>query len=151
MKTLAISLIGMLAALPPNLGAELPRSPSPEGAAVAFEKLQDGDVVPPTFTVSFVTAGMDVVPAGTEAEGSGHHHLLVDLETLPPLDMPLPKSDHVRHFGGGETSTEITLAEGKHSLQLLFADHLHIPHDPPVMSDKITITVSAEAAAQPQD
>ena len=137
-------LFFLLAAFSSSLAAgELDRSSSPEGASVAFASPKDGDTVATTFTVEFVLTGMDVVPAGTEAEHSGHHHLLIDLEELPPMGLPLPKTDQVRHFGGGQTSAEITLPPGDHTLQLLLGDYLHIPHEPPVMSERITITVSS--------
>lgn len=114
-------------------------------ARVSFLELRDGDVVPETFTVQFVATGMDVVPAGVEAPHSGHHHLLIDVDTLPPLNLPLPKTEHIVHFGGGETSTTLTLPPGQHTLQLLLGDALHIPHNPPVMSPRITVTVSPDA------
>lgn len=120
----------------------LERSPSPPGASLSFAVLEDGDVVQSTFPVAFEVTGLTVVPAGTESGDSGHHHLLIDVEELPPMDLPLPSTEQIRHFGGGETSTHISLPPGEHTLQLLFADDLHIPHDPPVMSEKITITVS---------
>jgi hypothetical protein len=71
---------------------------------------------------------------------SGHHHVLIDAE-LPAMDMPIPADANHVHFGDGSSTTELTLEPGEHTLQLLFADHLHIPHDPPVYSDRITITV----------
>jgi hypothetical protein len=122
--------------------SQLPRSPSPEGASVSFAKLKDGDVVPKSFTVKFRVTGMKVRPAGTQGESSGHHHLLIDVDELPPMDLPLPKDESVHHFGKGEKSAVITMPPGEHTLQLLFADHIHIPHDPPVMSEKITVTVA---------
>jgi hypothetical protein len=45
------------------------------------------------------------------------------------------------HFGKGQTEVMLDLAPGKHTLQLVFADHAHVPHDPPVISKKITVTV----------
>ena len=60
---------------------------------------------------------------------------------LPDMTKPLPASEQVKHFGGGQTETELTLAPGVHSLQLLLGNYAHIPHDPPVLSEKITITV----------
>ena len=140
MNRLALTLL--VAALPCLLlASELPRSSSPEGAAVSFAHLKDGDTVATTFTVEFELTGMDVVPAGTEAENSGHHHLLIDLDELPPMNLPLPKTDHVQHFGAGQTTAELTLPPGEHTLQLLLGDYLHIPHDPPVMSQQITVYV----------
>lgn len=106
-----------------------------------FISPQDGDKVSGEFNVSFGLRGMGVAPAGIEADNTGHHHLLIDMDTLPPMDAPLPKTEHVRHFGGGQTETTLSLAPGKHTLQLILGNHSHIPHDPPVMSEKITITV----------
>ncbi len=124
------------------------RSPSADGAAVGFRQLKDGDVVPTMFTVGFVITGMGVAPAGSNIENTGHHHLLIDVTELPAMDKSLPKSDQLRHFGKGQTEVELTLPEGEHSLQLIFADYAHVPHDPPVMSERISITVSADAVEQ---
>lgn len=121
------------------------RSPSPSGASVSFRDLKDGDVVATTFTVNFTVSGMGIAPAGSNIENTGHHHLLVDVDELPAMDQSLPKTDQIRHFGKGQSETKLTLPEGQHSLQLLLADYLHVPHEPPVMSEKITITVSASA------
>ena len=119
----------------------LPRSESPEGARVFFINPADGDTVESPVFIEFGIEGMTVVPAGTAHEHSGHHHLIVNAE-LPRADMPIPASDSYIHFGDGSTSTTIELPPGEHSLQLLLGDHLHIPHDPPVSSEKITITVA---------
>jgi hypothetical protein len=90
--------------------------------------------------VVFGLKGMGVVPAGIQREGAGHHHLLVDTD-VPALDSPVPADAQHIHFGGGQTETELTLEPGTHTLQLLLGDHLHIPHDPPVTSDRVTIQV----------
>ena len=82
---------------------------------------------------------MGVSPAGVERAETGHHHLLVDAKQLPPLDVPM--GAQVKHFGGGQTQTELELKAGEHSLQLILGDHFHIPHDPVVVSKKITIHV----------
>ncbi len=81
-----------------------------------------------------------IAPAGMEKANTGHHHLLIDTD-LPDLTKPIPADDHHKHFGGGQTETEIELAPGEHTLQLLLANYLHIPHDPPMVSQQITITV----------
>ena len=121
--------------------AQLKRTPAPEGASVYFISPQDGATVDPTFTVRFGLTGMGVAPAGIEMNKTGHHHLLVDLETMPDMGLPIPADEHHVHFGGGQTETTVSLPPGKHTLQLLLGDHLHIPHDPPIMSKKITVTV----------
>ena len=91
-------------------------------------------------TVKFGLKGMGVAPAGVDKAATGHHHLIIDAD-LPPLDQPVPSDAHYRHFGGGQTEVSLDLAPGTHTLQLLMGDMGHIPHDPPVMSQKITITV----------
>ena len=117
------------------------RSPAPEGARVFFANLEDGATVSSPFTVEFGLEGMDVIPAGTDQEHSGHHHLLIDLDELPAMDMPMPADSQHVHFGKGQTSVELDLAPGDHRLQLVLGNYLHIPHDPPVISEVITVTV----------
>lgn len=118
----------------------LTRSPAPEGARVFFIAPQDGAVVSNPVKVEFGVEGMAVVPAGQATPHSGHHHVLVDTG-LPVLGLPIPADANHIHFGDGSSSTELTLEPGEHTLQLLFADHLHIPHEPPIYSEPITITV----------
>ena len=118
----------------------LPRSESPAGAAVYFITPTDGQTLHSPVTVRFGLRGMGVAPAGVAKAKTGHHHLIVDAD-LPPLDLPIPSSEHYRHFGGGQTQVELDLAPGTHTLQLLLGDEHHVPHDPPVVSDRITITV----------
>jgi len=103
---------------------------------------QDGDTVSSPFEVRFGLRGMGVAPAGVEVENTGHHHLLIDMDTLPPMDAPLPKSEHLLHFGGGQTETTLSLGPGKHTLQLLLGDYSHVPFNPPLLSEKIRITVT---------
>lgn len=119
----------------------LARQKSPAGASVFIISPKDGETVKSPFTVRFGIKGMKVAPAGRLQENSGHHHLLIDVKRLPNLKNPIPKDDHHRHFGGGETSTQLTLPPGRHTLRLLLGDLAHIPHNPPVVSKKITITV----------
>ena len=116
------------------------RTPAPDGARVFFVTPGDGDVVENPVRVEFGIEGMDVLPAGQAASNSGHHHVLIDTG-LPALDLPIPADASHVHFGDGSSSTELNLEPGEHTLQLLFADHLHIPHDPPVYSEPITIVV----------
>jgi hypothetical protein len=118
-----------------------PRTPAPEGAAVYFLSPMNGARVQSPFTVQFGLRGMGVAPAGVQAPNTGHHHLIVDLDTLPADAQPLPADEHVRHFGLGQTETELMLPPGQHTLQLVLADALHIQHQPPVRSEKITIMV----------
>ena len=120
--------------------ATLAPTPSPDGARVFFISPADGETLSNPVKVVFGIKGMDVVPAGTHAPDSGHHHLLIDSD-LPDFGLPIPKDSNHIHFGDGSTETEITLKPGPHRLQMLLGDHLHIPHDPPLISDSITIHV----------
>lgn len=124
---------------------EQERSPSADGAEVGFANLADGDVVPPVFKVRFVISGMGISPGGVQIDGTGHHHLLIDLPALPDLTQPLPFTANIMHFEKSESEVELTLPEGRHTLQLLLADFEQVPHEPPVFSDLITITVSGNA------
>ena len=116
-------------------------STSPGNAAVFILEPGDGSRVSSPVTVKFGITNMVVAPAGDNVENSGHHHLLINLDKLPPLDAPLPATDQLIHFGAGQTETTIDLEPGEHTLQLVLGNYLHIPHDPPVVSKKITITV----------
>ena len=117
-------------------------SPAPEGASVYIINLKDGDTVTSPVTVVFGLRGMGVAPAGTEKENTGHHHLLIDtvLEGAA-LRESIPADDNHRHFGAGQTEVTLELAPGTHTLQMVLGDHFHVPHQPPVVSAPITITV----------
>jgi len=118
----------------------LPRTSAPDGAQVYLIAPADGATVASPVLVQFGLKGMGVAPAGTAAENTGHHHLLIDTG-VPALDQPVPADAQHVHFGKGQTETTIALSPGMHTLQLLLADQNHIPHVPAVMSEKITITV----------
>ena len=112
-----------------------------QDATVYFISPQDGDVVSGEVVVRFGLKGMGVAPAGFEKDNTGHHHLLIDVDTLPDMSVSLPATDNIRHFGGGQTETTLELTKGKHTLQLVLGDYAHVPLNPPVMSERITIIV----------
>jgi len=122
-------------------------TPSPSGAAVYFIGLKDGDTLPTKSTLHFGLRGMGVAPAGSDRANSGHHHLIIDAPT-PALNTEIPNDFQHLHFGAGQTETEITLTPGEHTLQLVFGDKNHVPHSPPVMSERIKVKV-ADAAPPP--
>jgi hypothetical protein len=128
------------AATPAAPAAALARRPLPAGATAYLIEPAAGASVTSPVRVVFGLRGAGVSPAGIERDGAGHHHLLVDTE-LPDFGSPIPADGQHWHFGGGQTETSLELAPGRHTLQLLFADERHIPHDPPVMSERITIEV----------
>ncbi len=118
-------------------------TPPPE-ARVFFIGLKDGAVVSSPFKVKFGIKGFGITPADTTGKirhTAGHHHLLVNVDTLPSMDDPIPRDANHLHYDDGETETVLNLPPGKHSLQLLLGDEDHEPQDPPLLSDRITITV----------
>ena len=118
----------------------VPRTPSPEGVKLYFVTPADGATLKNLVTVRFGLTGMGVAPAGVDHPKTGHHHLLVDTD-VPDSSIPIPNDEAHLHFGGGQTETTVELTPGTHTLQLLLGDMRHIPHDPPVVSEKITVTV----------
>lgn len=138
-------VLGAALAQPVMAGGETPSNPEAE---VYFVNLADGDTVTSPVTVVFGLDGMGVAPAGTMADMTGHHHLLID---RPPfgegemgaeeMSMGLPADDNHKHFGGGQTQTTIELAPGDHTLQLVLGDAGHVPHATLIVSDQITVTV----------
>ena len=120
--------------------SEMKRTPSPAGAKVFFIEPADGATVTNPVTVKFGIEGMEVAPAGTDKPNTGHHHVLIDA-ALEDFESPIPADDTHKHFGKGQTETQLELTPGEHSLQLLLGDQNHIPHDPVVESESITITV----------
>ena len=139
MKRIAAAVAVTLALAATALAQDF-RSPAPAGAKVYFIEPKDGAEITGPVTVKMGLAGMGVAPAGVEKKDTGHHHILVNQKVEDPMG-PLPADDKHRHFGNGQTETTITLPPGKHTLQLILGDHNHIPHNPIVASDVITVTV----------
>lgn len=141
MNRIAITLFSALLIAPVTAFAENTMSDAPANAEVYFVQPIDGAAVEGTFKVVFGLRNMGIAPAGVEKTGTGHHHLLIDTEVPSDLSKPLPATDQLKHFGGGQTETEITLQPGEHTLQLLLGNYAHVPHSQPVVSEQITITV----------
>lgn len=139
----------MSAAMTLGLSAFAQDTPAPEGAAVYFIELEDGSSVASPVMVRFGLTGMGVAPAGIEMENTGHHHLFVNRAPFgegefgaEELELGIPSDENHLHFGGGQTETVLELPPGEHTLQLVLGDAGHVPHNPPVVSDVITITVT---------
>ena len=107
---------------------------------VYFINLKDGDIVENPILIQFGLSGKGVAPAGVNIENTGHHHLLIDVKAID-FYMPIPSSKSHLHFGGGQTETSIELTPGEHELQLVLGDLYHVPHSPPITSNKIKIIV----------
>ena len=118
------------------------KSSAPGRAMLYIISPQDGDTVSSPVKVIFGLNGMGIAPAGIKMKNTGHHHLLIDLAQLPDLNIPIPSDEHHKHFGKGQTEALIELDKGEHTLQLILGDHMHVPHEPPIISKKIRIKVN---------
>jgi len=144
-RFLALSLLGLstlvCACSPQGAQPGAAATSYPEQDGVYIISPRDGEVVTSPVTVRFGLKGKGVAPAGVAQANTGHHHLLIDVTTLPPLNVPIPADANHVHFGGGQTQATVELTPGRHTLQLILGDHMHIPHNPPLISERITITV----------
>ena len=110
-------------------------------AKVYFINLEDGDRLQSPFLVQFGLSGKGIAPAGIDVQNTGHHHLLINVDAIDYYS-PIPSSSQHLHFGLGQTETELNLPAGKYQLQLILGDKYHVPHQPPVISNKIQVTVT---------
>lgn len=136
-KPLILLLAAVLLASVPVLA----RTPAPQNAQVYFIWPSDGMSVRQAFWLRMGLRNMGVAPKGTNIANTGHHHVLVDVDLPENMNEPIASDRQHLHFGAGETEARIELPPGRHTLQLLLADKDHIPHDPPIYSKKITVTV----------
>lgn len=102
---------------------------------------RNGATVGQNVRVQFGSAGITIQPAGSLVPNSGHHHLLIDVADLPPRNTPIPSDAMHKHYGKGQTQDTIKLKPGTHTLQLELGNAMHMPFDPRVVSEKITIHV----------
>jgi len=136
-KSLILLLSAVLLASMPVLA----RTPAPQNAQVYFIWPSDGMEVRQAFWLRMGLRNMGVAPKGTDIANTGHHHVLIDVDLPENMHEPVASDRNHLHFGAGETEARIELPPGRHTLQLLLADKDHIPHDPPIYSKKITVTV----------
>jgi len=144
-KIAAICAFLILASVSPLSAGETASAP---GAVQYFVNLKDGDEVTSPVKVIFGLSGMGVAPAGVDIANTGHHHILIDRAPLgegedgkDELDGNIISDENNIHFGKGQTEAILELEPGIHTIQLVLGDKDHIPHDPPVFSEVITITV----------
>jgi hypothetical protein len=137
-KIVLIFLASLLGATAASAG----ETPAPADAKVFFANLKNGDTVTSPVLIKFGISGMSLAPAGDQTANTGHHHLIID-DTIAgdALNAPIPADDKHIHFGKAQTEATVSLPKGTHTLQLLLGDWTHIPHKPPVMSEKITVNV----------
>jgi len=149
-------MLGLAAAAAAAGPAEAPAAKAPVGSAATaaeaptqaaagselyFIAPADGATVERVFAVKFGLRGMGVAPAGTLREGTGHHHLLIDVKEAPKAGEAIPNDPHHLHFGSGQTETMLALPSGDHTLQLVLGDASHRVFDPPLLSERITVHV----------
>ena len=116
-------------------------TPAPEGAKISIISPADGATVDKTFTVKFGVEGIQLAPAGDQTPNTGHHHLLIDVDQPIAAGQVIPADANHVHFGKAQTEAEVTLAPGKHTLQLELADKNHMTFEPVIVSKKITVNV----------
>ena len=116
-------------------------TPAPKGAEAFIVSPEDGATVSQEFKVKFGVKHISLAPAGDVTKNTGQHHLLIDVDKLPPAGAPIPTDANHMHFGKAQTEATIKLAPGKHTLQLELGDAGHMPFDPPIVSEKITVNV----------
>lgn len=143
MRQTLVTAAVMAVALTVSGAAGAEQTPANPKAKVYFINLKDGDTVKSPFLVQFGLSGMGVAPAGVEdIKNTGHHHLIINEKIEgDELSQPIPADDKHKHFGGGQTEAMVELPAGTHILQLVLGDWSHIPHNPPIMSERITVTV----------
>jgi hypothetical protein len=145
MRTLfgVIAGLGLLLLTGLGVAAQSQQSHWPADAKVFFVEPKNGAEISGPVKVVMGVKGIEIAPAGTDKPNTGHHHILIDTDvpTGDKAQYPLPADDNIKHFGKGQTDATLTLAPGKHTLQLLLGDGNHIPYDPALASEKITITV----------
>ena len=144
--TIAAAIVPARAQQPatPPAQADSGQSVAPAGAAAYFVNIKNGDTVTSPFKVVFgLSPDMGIAPSGVEKANVGHHHVFIDTTlTAEEETQPIIVDEHHVHFGKGQTETTLHLPPGKHTLQLVLGDQNHVPHNPPVVSKKITITVT---------
>jgi Domain of unknown function (DUF4399) len=145
MRTLALAALLFAVSGGVALAADAtPDNYWPAGAKVNIVSPKSGAKVKSPVTIVFGHKGMQITPAGDKTPNSGHFHLLIDQAVPTDLTVPLPTTDHLLHYGKAQTEVTLDadkLPAGKHTLQLIMGDASHIPHNPALVSKKITITV----------
>ena len=143
MKTLAMMAVLVLTIMGIADPASAGETPISKRAYLYIGWPNDGEIIRArSFRVWFGLRNVGVAPAGVKKPNTGHHHLIIDAP-LPPDDEPIPHNRNHIHLGSGQTETRVNLSPGRHTLQLLFADHKHIPHRVPAKSKRISFTIVA--------
>ena len=138
-----VMLIVTVASVPTHAQAQ--GKSAAKDAALYFIWPQNGALLKNGFWCRFGLRGMGVTHAGDDFPNSGHHHLLVDVNEPLNINEPIPQDKNHLHFGAGQTEARIELPPGRHTLQLVLGDAKHYPFNPPLMSEKIVVTIKEDA------
>ena len=111
--------------------------PAPE---IYLRAPQNNAVVPTTFPVEFGLRNYGVAPVGVNLSGTGHFHILINVDA-PPVGTIIPADSLHRHFGGGQIETTLTLAPGTYTLRAVLADHEHKVISRELVSAPVRVTV----------
>lgn len=138
---------------PPPAVPELPAVPA--GAKISFIEPTDGAKIEGPLvdgkvkvSVKMGAENIAVKPAGAIEAGSGHHHLLVDVEPGAKGEVVGADAQHI-HFGKGQTDTELALDPGEHTLRLQFADGIHRSYGPELAAQVKISVAEAKPAEEP--
>jgi hypothetical protein len=112
---------------------------APKGSRVFFENLKNRQTIPTKFKVKFGVEGMKIQPAGELVTGTGHHHLIIDGNSVPMGQIVPADATHI-HFGKGQTEAEMELSPGPHKLTLQFANGVHASYGPE-LADTVDVIV----------
>jgi hypothetical protein len=140
MRIIRLVVVAAMLASAPTL-ALAQGKPPPKDAHLYFIWPRNGAVIKGGFWCRFGLRGMGVTHAGDDFPNSGHHHLLIDVSEPVNVNEPIPQDKNHIHFGAGQTETRLELPPGKHTLQLVLGDAKHYPFDPPLVSERISVTI----------
>lgn len=107
--------------------------------SVDFTEPKNGAVVSSPFKVKFAVTGMAVKPAGDMSDNTGHHHLIINGDSMK-VGESIPFDEKHLHFGKGQTETDVTLPPGTYKLTMQFANGAHQSYGPG-LAKSITVTV----------
>jgi hypothetical protein len=112
-----------------------PSAPAVPPQSVFFVSPPDGATVGTTFRVQFGVRNLTVKPALEDIENpnAGHHHLLINMDSLP-AGQGIPFTDQHIHFGKGQTDAEVKLPPGRYKLTMQFANGAHVSYGPRLAS-----------------
>ena len=106
--------------------------------AVVITEPTTGSTVSSPVKVCMKVDGVMLQPANKGVKpGTGHHHLLIDINLPRDLSKMLDKDSNHIHMGDGSECKELKLVSGKHIIRTLFATAAHVPYNPAITSTVI--------------